>query len=143
MAARSVASQFPRLVRLGRPAFLRELEAFFEPSWKLDTAELKIAGIAADAQPRGIRTRIRYDLVGAGSEYYRQQRVGWWELEWERDTGGELRVRKWEARGETRSRASGPMFVDVTPAALAGNPSYREQMLRGTDYWRTVLDAAW
>ncbi|PYU98998.1 MAG: hypothetical protein DMG26_17275, partial [Acidobacteria bacterium] len=127
---------------LGREAFLKELEAFFEPSWKLATAELKITGIAVDAQPPGIHTRIRYDLVGAGSENYRQQRVGWWELEWERDSGGELRVRKWEARGETRSRASGPMFVDVTPAALAGNPSYREQMLRGTDYWRTVLDAA-
>ena len=34
------------------------------------------------------------------------------------------------------------MFADVTAAALAGNRSYREQMLRGTDYWRTVLDAA-
>src|SRR5262249_51866682 len=40
------------------------------------------------------------------------------------------------------SRASQPVFVDVTAQALGQVPSYKSQMLHGTDYWRTVLDGA-
>ena len=32
--------------------------------------------------------------------------------------------------------------MDITPWAMSGNASYAQQMLRGTDYWRTVLDVA-
>ncbi len=41
------------------------------------------------------------------------------------------------------SRASGPAFLDVTPQALGGVRTHtKSQMLRGSDYWRTVLDGA-
>ena len=36
----------------------------------------------------------------------------------------------------------GAVFVDITRQAFTGNPSYSRQMLRGVDYWRTVLDGA-
>src|SRR5438477_6866387 len=40
------------------------------------------------------------------------------------------------------SRAAQPIFIDVTPHALGKTESYRNQMLRGVDHWRTVLDGA-
>jgi hypothetical protein len=40
------------------------------------------------------------------------------------------------------SRARAPIFVDVTSEALGQTESYRNQMLRGVDHWRTVLDGA-
>ena len=51
-------------------------------------------------------------------------------------------VRRWEADGETRAVAQSGGFIDVTPQALGANDSYKSQLLRGTDYWRTVLDGA-
>ena len=43
---------------------------------------------------------------------------------------------------ETRSRSAKPWFEDIAPHAFARAPSYTEQMLRGVDDWRTVLDGA-
>src|SRR4029077_5796413 len=34
------------------------------------------------------------------------------------------------------------IFIDVTAQALGQTPSYKDQMLRGVDHWRTVLDGA-
>ncbi len=52
------------------------------------------------------------------------------------------KVRKWEASEETLSVGHGPAFIDVTSQALGGAESYKSQMLRGVDHWRTVLDGA-
>ena len=49
---------------------------------------------------------------------------------------------EWEAGEETLSVAHGPVFIDVTHQALGATESYNKQMLRGADYWRTVLDGA-
>ncbi len=138
---------------LVREAFGKEFGSFIGALSKLLTVEFKVIGIsvaghspAAPAAPTMLRTRVRYDLVGSapgsGKGFYRAQRVGYWDLEWERDPAGELRIRKWQALEETGSRASDPIFVDVTSRALAGNSSYAEQLLRGSEYWRTVLDGA-
>jgi tetratricopeptide (TPR) repeat protein/peroxiredoxin len=134
---------FSRNPTLDRAAFVPHLRSLVSSATPLITTEFKIPDIAVISQsPFMIRTRVRYDLVGSGSDFPREERIGYWELEWERNASGEWRVGKWQALEETRSRASGPVFVDVTAGAFRGNASYTEQLLRGTDYWRTVLDAA-
>jgi hypothetical protein len=134
---------FSRQLTLGREAFVRELTSSFSSLSRLTTAEFKVFSILlSPASPLVISTRVRYDLVGSSRGSIREERVGYWDLEWEGDSSGQLRVRKWQVLEETLSRASGPMFVDITARALVGNASYREQILRGSDYWRTVLDAA-
>ena len=85
---------------------------------------------------------MRYELVGPGKEFYREQRVGEWELEWESSAAGEFRLHRWRLLDETQSRAAAPVFADITARAFAGNSSYSSQLLRGADYWRTVLDVA-
>jgi tetratricopeptide (TPR) repeat protein len=127
-------------VALVRAAFLSELRSAMSSFSKLVTAEFQVTSI--DAFSDGLRTRVRYELVGSGKDFYREQRVGQWEVAWQRASSGQLRLNNWLALDETQSRSTGPVFVDTTAAAFGGNPSYSSQLLRGTDYWRTVLDAA-
>jgi tetratricopeptide (TPR) repeat protein/peroxiredoxin len=130
---------------LGKEEFVREWREFVGTFTKLFTVELQITGIKA--MPKGgvaaerVRTRVRYDLVGSVRDAYRQQRVGEWDLEWEATAGG-FALRRWQPLMETRSRASAPLFADITASAFGGTASYSSQLLKGADYWRTVLDGA-
>jgi tetratricopeptide (TPR) repeat protein len=80
--------------------------------------------------------------VATGHGFYREQRVGYWQLIWARSASGEFRVSNWQTLDETQSRSTGPGYVDITAAVLGGNASYSSQLAHGTDYWRTVLDGA-
>jgi tetratricopeptide (TPR) repeat protein len=125
---------------LGAATFVEDLRAAMSNFSKIMTAEFQVTGI--DAGSGRLQTRVRYDLVGAGHDCYREQRVGFWELEWEAASQGGYRLRRWQAQDETRSRSTGPCYADITPHAFGSNSSYSRQMLRGVDYWRTVLDGA-
>jgi len=139
---------FARDAALGRDAFLQEVRSAMSGFSRILTAEFQVTGIDAASMPAAalapgqLQTRIRYELVATGRDFYREQRVGYWQLVWERSASNEFRLRTWEALEETQSRSSGPGYVDITAAALGGNASYSSQLLRGTDYWRTVLDGA-
>ena len=117
---------------LSAPAFLNDFRAVIESFGLFFTAELQVTRID------GMKTRLRYELVGSRSPSYREQLVGYWELEWSAD----LRVQTWRAIEQTRSRTLAPCFEDVTHAALGGNASHAAQLLHGVDHWRTVLDGA-
>ncbi len=146
--------EFSKQTTLGADEFLRELRAFMSAFSKLTTAEFQITSIEASGGdsasarlpssklPGLLHTRVRYELVGTGSGFHREQRVGNWVLEWEPSASGEFYIRGWHAIGETRSRSFAPIFADITAPALGGNASYSGQLLRGVDYWRTVLDGA-
>jgi tetratricopeptide (TPR) repeat protein/peroxiredoxin len=139
---------FHREAKLDRDAFLQEFRSALANWSKTLTAEFQVTSVdagsmlAASVSSTTIQTRIRYELVATGRDFYREQRVGYWQITWERSPSGELQVRNWLTLEETLSRSKGPGFVDITAAALGGNASYSSQLLRGTDYWRTVLDGA-
>jgi tetratricopeptide (TPR) repeat protein len=143
-------NKFTTQTMLGRDLFLQELRSSMGIFSKIVSAEFQVTSIevsstSAGQLPGALRTRVRYELVGTGTGYHREQRVGYWNLEWEASPSSaptEFRLRRWESTDETRSRSQAPVFVDITALALGRNPSYAAQMLRGTDYWRTVLDGA-
>jgi tetratricopeptide (TPR) repeat protein len=144
-------NKFTSQTNLGRDAFLQELRSAMSVFFKLMTAEFQVTKIESSSVspsqlPERLQTRIRYDLVGTGNGFHREQRVGYWDLEWRvyssPSTPGEFRLQSWQALDETRSRSASPVFVDITTAVLGSNASYSAQMLRGIDYWRTVLDGA-
>jgi tetratricopeptide (TPR) repeat protein len=141
-------NKFANDATLSRDEFLREWRANFSAFSKLLTAEFQITGIEAEGPasasqlPGQLRTRIRYEIVGTGTGFYREQRVGSWDLVWEPSSLSEFRIRSWRVLDETQARSSSPVYVDITSAALRSNSSYSAQMLHGTDYWRTVLDGA-
>jgi hypothetical protein len=126
---------------LPRSTFLRDLESALTVFSSVVTAEFQVTRIGVDSASR-LQTRVRYELVGSGREFYREQRVGYWEMEWEPASGGGFQVRSWRALDETLSRSAAPIFADITAQAFGGNPSYSSQLLHGADYWRTVLDGA-
>ena len=136
-------NRFPTGVAPGRERFLQEMERYLASMPRLDTAELEITGIEemAGSSPL-LRVEIRYDLVGGGTDATREQRVGQWLTHWSRDPANGWQVRRWEARQEIWSRTRAAIFLDITSGALGHTESYKEQLLHGVDYWRTVLDGA-
>jgi Flp pilus assembly protein TadD/peroxiredoxin len=127
----------------GRERFLQEIQAWLGQAYGVETAEFEITGIQEIASaPLTVRLDIRYDVVAKRNDERREERVGSWHTEWSRDASEGWKARRWEANEETLTVAHGPMFIDVTSQALGGAESYKKQMLRGSDYWRTVLDGA-
>jgi tetratricopeptide (TPR) repeat protein/peroxiredoxin len=138
-------NKLPRSGGLSRDTFLREFQSRLAVFSKIVTAEFQITAITASdvSSARGsVETRVRYEIVGTGTDFYCEQRVGEWNLSWEPAATGEFRLRSWSALDETQARSRSPVYLDVTTAALGSNPSYAAQMLHGTDYWRTILDGA-
>jgi len=137
-----VRRKFGSEVVAGRERFLRDFREYLGGNAQVETAEFEIFGIEEIAtEPLAVRVDLRYDLVITYGGTRHEERVGVWRTEWTR-AGEEWTARRWEAGEETRASAPSPGFVDVTPQALGGIDSYRSQLLRGTDYWRTVLDGA-
>ena len=133
-------NKFASQLERGRDAFLEQLRSMLAPFNQVVTAEFQITSIQSATDH--VRTRLRYDLVGCGNGFYREQRSGSWELDWDPVPSGEWRLRRWAALDETQSRSEAPIFADVTAQALGSNSSYSAQLLHGSDYWRTVLDGA-
>jgi Flp pilus assembly protein TadD/peroxiredoxin len=122
--------------------FVSHLRHYFG-SQKFLTAEFKIVDISLPStSDASVRARIRYDLVDTGPVYHRQQRIGFWDTEWSRDASGDLKLTRWQPLEETCSRSFHPIFAEITEQVLGGNDSYHQQLAKGTDYWRTVLDGA-
>ena len=132
---------------LPRDRFLEQLRGYLKSFEKVMVADFQITSTEASAGSASgavslIKTTVRYELVGEGADYYREQRVGEWKLDWRADAAGDFRVAQWLGSQETRSRSSAAMFADITGAALGGNSSYAAQLALGVDYWRSVLDGA-
>lgn len=127
----------------GREQFIEQMRAYLAPMTQVETAEFLIVG--AEEIPGAsatLRVDIRYDFVGRLKDGAREERIGQWRTHWRLHEGEEWRVLRWEASEETLSRARESVFVDITNRALGDIESFRNQMLRGVDHWRTVLDGA-
>jgi tetratricopeptide (TPR) repeat protein len=127
----------------GRELFLEQVKVYFAPFARVETAEFEITRIKEIAgTPLVVQTEIRYDIAGASADGVREEHIGNWSTLWTRADANTWHALRWEASTETVSRARGPVFVDVTAQALGQTESYRSQMVRGVDHWRTVLDGA-
>ena len=139
---------FSMQTELHRDRFMEKLRAYLNTFSKVLTADFQITAIdlssttSAGGVAEFITTTVRYELVGSGTDYYRDQRVGDWKMGWRADAVGNYQLAQWWAFEETQSRSSSPAFADVTNRALGGNSTYAAQLALGIDYWRTVLDGA-
>jgi len=135
--------EFPDAGKLDRSAFLHNFASTLNPFSKIVTAEFQITSITPNGTS-GSRwqTRVRYELVGSVSGFHREQRVGSWSLTWKMLSPRKFSLLQWHPLEETQARSHAPVYADIALAALGNNASYAEQMLHGSDYWRTVLDGA-
>jgi peroxiredoxin len=136
-----VRRKFAELAATSRAAFAREMHAYFSSVGHIDTAEFLITAIDAVGSSTLFTVEVRYELIGS-KDNTREQRAGFWRWKMMRDDSGKWQVRRWEWLGETVVQVRGSAFVDITQRTLGNIESYRTQLLRGSDYWRTVLDAA-
>jgi len=111
---------------LNRDRFLREWQSQFGAFSKIVTAEFQITRIDAMEMPASpstpqsparLRTRVRYEIVGTGSGFHREQRVGQWDLEWKRSSSGNFLLSGLRTLNETQARSKSPAYADITAAA--------------------------
>jgi Flp pilus assembly protein TadD/peroxiredoxin len=135
--------QFSSVVVAGREWFLEQMKSNLASLMKIEVAEFEITDIAEIAgSPLRVRVEILYTLIGKSADGHREQRIGQWRTEWLRNQQGSWLAQKWHGTAETISRAREPIFIEVTSQALGQLPSYKNQMQRGGDHWRTILDGA-
>src|SRR5215472_4167289 len=139
----AIRRTFPSEPAMGRERFLEEFRSYLAPLERLITAEFQIMAIGQTARaPLAVQIEIHYELVGSRDHTEREQRIGRWVTEWALDPTGAWQAYRWTATAETVSRARLPVFHEVTAEAFGRTECYKNQLLRGTDYWRTVLDGA-
>src|SRR6266404_5675324 len=129
---------------VGRDSFLEELKRYLAGFEQVDIAQFEIVRIRQIAtNPPTVEADIRYDIAGKMSGgAAREERIGVWETLWAQWEPERWRAEKWRSTEETLARTQNPLFVDVTLNALGQTSSYLQQLLRGADHWRTVLDGA-
>lgn len=136
---------YPHETMVGSEDFLAELNSFLSTFSKILTAEFQIVSIRAEPASTDVLplvTTVRFELVGTGAGFHREQRIGNWTLHWERLTSGKVRLLQWRTVNEERSRASVPVFQDITDHSFGRNSCYAAQLIPGIDHWRTILDGA-
>jgi Flp pilus assembly protein TadD/peroxiredoxin len=138
-----IRREFTSSLLPGRENFLQQLKTYLAAFKRLEIADFEITSCKQlNDSPLTLGATIRYDLVGSRDHQVREERIGFWDTQWSRNDSSVWRVVKWSATVEMVSRATGPIFTDVTAHALGQTTSYKEQLLHGADYWRTVLDGA-
>src|SRR5882762_129391 len=142
-------AKFPEAPLIGREAFLAAWRAAVRSFSNLLTVEFQVTGIHAGTKlPAGqegrveVHARVRYEFVGEGEGFHREQWIGSVALDWEIGPGAEIRLRKWRNVEEIRSRSLAPVFEDIAASVFADCASYGAQFVPGVDTWRTVMDGA-
>jgi len=127
----------------GHAEFLSALKNYFSVFSQLEKVEFELTNLKQLApQPLTLDTQIRYTLLGQRGDGRREERTGHCKLTWSRNGSEEFFVEQWNFLEEKISRSKARLFEEVTASMLGSCDSYKTQLLHGTDYWRTVLDAA-
>ena len=142
-AIQAVRRQFDASLLPGRERFLQDVRSYLSSLRRIEVADFEIYSCTPVTDSSAVLdTSIRYEIVGAAKDEAREQRIGSWKIHWLRDASGHWKATQWIAIEETVTRASAPVFLDITSHALGNTNSYQKQLLHGADYWRTVLDGA-
>ena len=110
---------------------LADWQAAFGPYAKIEVADFQVTRIEAtgsqsNSDPLRVQTRVRYEIVGAGAGFHRQQQVGNWRMTWESPRPGEFLLMSMGVLDQTRARSTAPLYSDITASALGGNAVVRE-----------------
>ncbi len=104
--------------------------------------ELKIiASNRAVAAVASTALRLRVELGGIAKNGQRLSILGHAAAVFDKSSAG-WKLRSFLTEAMRENTSAGPRFRDVSQAALGHNTSYRHQLTRSLDTWRTVLDAA-
>ena len=97
----------------------------------------KFKVIHVETTPDGFTTRQYFSLSGITHQGVVEQHATWlvnWSMPDERQPPRIRRIVVEEFE-RVRARHADPLFADCTESALAGNPCYQDQLLRGVNHW--------
>ena len=138
-----VRRRFDAAPTSGREPFLESVQAWLGMIARVATAEFEIYALEEiGSSPLTVAADIRYDIAATRPDDRWEERVGSWHTEWSRLDSAVWKARRWQTGEETLSIGRETIFVDVSSQAIGHSPSYKNQLLHGVDYWRTVLDNA-
>src|SRR3984957_16025434 len=103
---------------LRRDDFLAKWRSSVSVFSKILTAEFQVTSIHSNAelgstpgQSQLLETVVRFELVGTGQGFHREQRVGNWQIWWMLSASEDLTLQSWKVLDERRSRATAPVFI--------------------------------
>jgi tetratricopeptide (TPR) repeat protein len=121
--------------------WLGDVAGYFSGFRNVEVAEFEVTRIEqVGSSPEAVEADIRYEIAGP-TDAGREQRVGKWRTRWRHSPSAGWQAVGWYPVEEKLSRSRGWIFKEVTSQALGSVPSYKSQLLRGADEWRTMLDA--
>ncbi len=123
---------------LDRGAFLESLVQLVTSIERVVVTEFLVTAI--EPLDDGVRTDVRYDIVGEARGGARVQHVGTWRIDWQREADAPWRASRWERTSLTSSRSAARLFTDVTATAFAGVASFQSQLTTPLDEWMAAID---
>lgn len=129
-------------LELHRDGVLKELQSYCGSFSSVRIAEFEITSVRELSEtPLRVIAEIRYTFVGESHARQPEQRIGKWQTEWQKSSG-RWGLTKFQLSDESVSTSSALCFVDCSEKAFGRVASYTQQLSRGAEYWRTVLDGA-
>ena len=117
------------------------MQAFMRSLFDAHPEHVELKLFKVTFETASVLTRVYFHANGMHSGVRKQVNAEW-ILEWTRDVQEPL-LKSIEAvsHEEVEAVAIGqqPLYADCTEAVLGQNASFREQLLHGTDHWRTRL----
>ena len=128
---------------LARKAFLESWRAWIAPFANVQTAEFEVLSFERSGESSaGFAAEVLFSLVGSTTAGSREERNGRWRMDVKRGGSGAWLVERWRFTEETIAETAATLFEDVSLNCFGGVASYREQLQRGTDEWRGLIDGA-
>jgi hypothetical protein len=105
-------NQFASQLSLNRQSFLKHWQSAFDLFLQILTAEFQITQMEARSPSSGaslqLEIKVRYELVGTGRGFHREQRVGNWQMTWESSGPDKFHIIRWRVVDETQARSNSP-----------------------------------
>ncbi len=142
------ATALPDTRDLGASAFAAELVRLATPSAhaaptagrpRVLVTEFLVTSIEASGDAT-VTTDVRYDIVSQSAPGARTQHVGTWRIAWQRDDR-QWHAAEWVATSHVTSRATQPLFTEVTTESFGAIPAFRQQLTLPLDEWSAALDS--
>ncbi|HTU99040.1 MAG TPA: FG-GAP-like repeat-containing protein [Luteitalea sp.] len=121
-------------------AFAADLRRWLGDARSLLVTEFLVTAVSPGPDAATRHTDVRYDIVATVGKTGREEVVGTWRITWRKDAAGWNAV-AWRDLGHVRSRASTPLFTEVSDDLLGGITSFRQQLSVPLDAWNATLDA--
>ncbi len=134
------SDSFPPSATLDGLAFAAEWRRLLKPLRSVDVAQFLVTAVTVAEQGDGATTEVRAEIAGPGATSHRASLVADWLISWTRERDA-WRAREWTASALVESRASRPVYTEVTAAALGGDPAFRRQLTIPLDDWMASFDS--